>query len=118
LAPLSKEQIIKALRGLGLSSVDVQVYVFLASKGPHEMREITSVLNLSEDKVHGSLKELLSISIVKPSIEHPLEFNAMPFEEVIDLFIDVKKEQAKNIRESKKKLLSNWLPVIKNGSET
>lgn len=113
---MSKRRIIKALEGLGLSSEDVQVYVFLANKGSHKMREISSILELENDQVHRSLKELQSIGIVKPSIEHPLEFEAMPFEEVIDLFIEVKKEQAKNISESKKKLLSNWLIIMKKDS--
>ena len=113
---MSETQIIKALKSLGLSNVDVQVYVFLASKGPHKMREIASILNLCEEKINKSLKELQSISIIKPSIEYPLEFNAIPFEEMIDLFIEVKKEQAKNIQNSKKKILSNWLIIMKNNS--
>ena len=113
---MSKVQIIRALKGLGLSSVDVQVYVFLASKGPHRIREIESALKLNEEMAHRSLKDLQSISIVKASIQHPLEFNAMPFEELIDLFIEVKKEQAKNIQENKKELLSNWLTIMKKNS--
>jgi len=113
---LSKERIIKALKGLGFSNIDTQVYVFLAIEGPHDVREITVALNLHESKVYGSLKDLQSIEIVKPSIEHPLEFIALPFEEVLDLFIEVKKEQAKTMKESKKELLSKWKTVLKKNS--
>ena len=110
---LSKERIIKAMKGLGLMQVAAQIYVFLAEEGPHRMEEIALALNLPEEKVDRSLKELQSISIVKASIDHPLNFMAMPFEEVIDLFIEVKKEQAKTMQESREELLSSWREAIK-----
>ena len=111
---LSKERIIKALKGFGFSNIDTQVYVFLATEGHHKVREITLALNLLESKVYESLKELQSIEIVKASIGHPLEFIAIPFEEMIDLLIDVKKEQAKTMQENKKEILSSWKALIKN----
>jgi hypothetical protein len=37
----------------------------------------------------------------------------LPFEEVIDLFIEVKKEQAKTMQESREELLSSWRETIK-----
>jgi sugar-specific transcriptional regulator TrmB len=110
---MSKERVIKALKGLELSSVDVQVYIFLARTGPQKMAEIALALDLPENKVDRSLKELQSISIVKASIEYPLEFVALPFEDVIDLFIEVKKEQAKTMQDSREELLSSWKETIK-----
>ena len=110
---LSKERVTKALKGLGLSSIDVQVYSYLARTGSQKMREIALTLNLPENKVDRSLKELQNIRIVKASIEYPLEFVAMPFEDAIDLFIEVKREQAKTMQESRKELLSSWRKTIK-----
>jgi sugar-specific transcriptional regulator TrmB len=114
---LSKERVIKALKVLGLSSIDAQVYVFLAKNGPHELREIASALNLHERKTHRSLKDLQDMTIVKASIQHPLEFMAIPFEGVIELFIEVKKEQAKAIQESREELLSSWRAITKKEPE-
>lgn len=110
---MSEERIIKALKGLGLSNIDTKVYIFVAKEGPHRMEEIALALNLPEEKVDRSLKELQSISIIKDSIEYPLEFVAMPFEKVIDLFIEVKREQAKTMQESREELLSSWKKTIK-----
>ena len=110
---MSKERIIKALKGLGLSNIDTQVYIFVAKEGSHRIGEIALALNLPEEKVDRSLKELQSISIVKASIDRPLNFMAMPFEEVIDLFIEVKKEQAKTMQKSREELLSSWKKTIK-----
>ena len=113
---MSKERIVKALEQLGLSNIDAQVYVFLAKNGPHELRDIASALNLQERKVHRSVKDLQDMTIVKPSIKHPLELIAVPFEEVIELFIEIKKEQAKAIQESREELLSSWKFITKKDS--
>jgi len=37
---MSRERIINTLKGLGLSQVDAQVYVFLAKQGSHKTKEI------------------------------------------------------------------------------
>jgi sugar-specific transcriptional regulator TrmB len=113
---MSKERIINTLVGLGLSQVDAQVYVFLAEQGPHKMSEIALALNLHEKKVYTSLKDLQRKSIVEASIQYPLEFMAVPFEEVIDFFIEIKKERAKVIRESREGLLSSWRAITKKES--
>jgi hypothetical protein len=73
---------------------------------------LSRALNLPENKVDRSLKEFQDISIVKASVEYPLEFVAMPFEEVIDLFIEVKREQAKTMKENREELLSSWRETI------
>ena len=73
-------------------------------------------MNLDKEDTYTSLKDLQSISIVKASIQHPLEFIAIPFKEVIDLFIEVKKDQAKTMKKNKEELLSNWLTIIKKNT--
>ena len=114
---MSKGRVIKALKGLGLSSIDVQVYVFIARTGHQNTEEIALALNLPESETQRSLKDLQGISIVKASIEYPLEFVAVPFEEVIDLFIEIKKEQAKIMQENKEELLSSWRKMTKDSPE-
>ncbi len=113
---MSKERIIKALNGLGLTKDDADVYLFLATQGPHKIREIAFALNLLEGTIDRALKDVQSLSIVKASIDNPLEFVAVPFEDVIDLFIEVKKEQTKTMQEQKEELLANWKTMIKKNS--
>jgi sugar-specific transcriptional regulator TrmB len=117
LVVLSKERLNKALRGLGLSSVDVHVFVFLARTGPQTMREIASALNLPERKARRSLKDLQNLNIVQASVEYPLEFMAVPFEEVVNLIIEVKKEQAKTLQASKEELISSWRSITEKDYE-
>jgi predicted transcriptional regulator len=117
LGKLSKGRVIKALKELGLSSIDVQVYVLIARTEHQNIKEIALALNLPESKAQRSLKDLQSLSIVKASIEYPLEFEASPFEEVINLIIEVKKEQAKAMQQAKEELLSSWRKITKEGPE-
>jgi sugar-specific transcriptional regulator TrmB len=114
---LSKERVFIALKELGFSNSDAQVYVFLAKHGPHRTEEIALALNLHERKVHRSLKELQSQKLVTASVEEPLNFFALAFEELIDLFIKMKKEQAKVVQESKEELLSSWRVLTEKESE-
>lgn len=114
---LSRERIINALKGLGLSNIDTQVYVFLANKGPHKIRETAAVLEIDERKVRRSLKDLQRTGIIKASIEYPREFIAVPFEEVINIIIEVKKEKAKALQASKKELLSSWRSITEKNNE-
>jgi len=110
---MSKERIVKALEQLGFSKTDTQVYIFLAKNGPHELRDIASALSLFERKVRRSLRDLQTQKMIRVSIENPLEFIAIPFEEIINLFIEIKKEKAKAMQESKEELLSTWRSIVK-----
>ena len=55
---LSRERIIKALEGLGLTQDDILVYVFLAKNGSHDEIEITEMLGFHVRQTLRSLKNL------------------------------------------------------------
>ena len=110
---MSKERIIKALKWLGLSNIDVQVYIFLANSGPHTQERIVESLKTKKRMIQYSLKNLQDIEIVKHTNEFPEHYSAMTFKEVLDLFIEVKKEQAKTMKESREELLSSWKALIR-----
>ena len=114
---LSRERIINTLKGLGLSNIDIQVYIFLAKNGPHELRDVASALKLKNRAITRSVKDLQGMTIVTASIQHPLEFMALSFDDVINLLIEVKKEQAKAMQQSKRELLSNWRKITKERPE-
>ena len=115
---LSEERITSALKGLGLSTIDIQVYVLLAKNGPSKIQKIVKKLNLEIETLDRSLKDLNSIGVINFSIKEPIKFAAIPFEELIDLFIEVKREQAKTMKKNKEKVLSNWKTMLKKDSLT
>jgi len=113
---MSEKRILKALNSFGLTKNDAVIYIFLAKRGTHKIRDIASVLNLTESNIHKSLKDLLNRKLVKTSSEYPLGFVAVPFEQVIKLIIEVKKEQAKSLQASKEELLSTWRSITEKAS--
>ncbi len=102
--------------GLGLSETDAQVYIFLALNGPHKAKDITRELSLYDKRLYRSLKNLQDKNIIKATFDHPAVFSAVPFEEILDLLAEIKKEQAQALREVREELLSNWKHLIKNNS--
>ena len=110
---MSKKRINKILRELGFSLIDIQVYIFLANNGPSTEKDIVASLQIEEEKIYQTLNSLQDIEIVKTSEEYPLKYSVLPFEDVLDLFIEVKREQTKTMQESREELLSNWKKTIK-----
>ncbi len=113
---MSLERIFKALVSLGLSQTDARVYIYLATKGPKKARDIINNLTINKRQIYRSLKRLQNKAVIIANDEHPAEFSALPFEEVLDLLIKIKKEQAQAVHETKKEILSSWLTMMKKTS--
>ena len=108
---------IRALVDLGLSKMDAEVYVHLAKKGPIEIMNLAKVLKFSKQKLTRSLNNLQSKGIVIANLEGSTLFSALPFEQTIELLMEIKTEQAQIMQESKEELLSSWQKMAKERSE-
>ena len=64
-----------------------------------------------------SLKRLQNKGITIANDERPFEFSAVPFEDVLDLLMEIKKEQAQALKESSKEALSSWRKIVEENSE-
>jgi sugar-specific transcriptional regulator TrmB len=104
---LSLERIIKSLVSLGLSQTDAQIYINLATEGPAKARNIINRLTINKRQVYRSLKRLRNKGIAITNDERPFLFSAVPFDVVLDLLMEIKKEQAKALQASKEELISD-----------
>jgi len=102
---------------LGLSEVDAQIYVFLALNGPCKAKDMTEKLSLYEEQLYRSLKNLRDKDVVKASIDYPAVFSAIPFEEILDLLAEIKKEQAQALSDVREELLNSWREMAQETSE-
>jgi sugar-specific transcriptional regulator TrmB len=93
---------------IDLSETDAQVYIFLALNGPHKAKEITKKMNLYKEQLYHSINNLKDKNIVKATLDYPAVFSAVPFEVVLDLLAEIKKEQAQALQEIRKDLLNSW----------
>ena len=110
---MSIERVKKPLIDLGLSDVDIQVYVFLSINGPHNAREIAKKMALLREQIYRSLRNMQKKNTVKANNDYPVLFTAVPFEELVMLLANLKKEEAQSLRDSREQLLSNWQKTIK-----
>ncbi len=108
---MSLERVVKALVDLGLPRIDAEVYVHLAKKWPIEIMNLTKVLKLSKQKLTCSLKNLQSKGIVTVNPDDNKLFSVLPFEQALNLLIEIKTEQAQLMQECKKELLSSWRKI-------
>jgi len=106
---MSLERVLKALASLGLSQTDSQVYIYLVTEGPAKARKIINSLTINKRQIYRSLKRLQNNGVTSANDERPSEFSAVPFEELLDLLVEVKKEQAKTLQASKEELISDFL---------
>ncbi len=93
------------LKSFELSDTDIQVYIFLAKKGPQREQELKNTLNLDRQKIHSSLWTLKRKSLITVTSEQYACFSATPFEKVLDMLTKLKIEEAVGIQQQKENLL-------------
>jgi sugar-specific transcriptional regulator TrmB len=100
---LSRERIVKTLEGFGISHDDIEVYMYLAKKGPKEENGLAKALQLTNQQLWKSIKNLKNKELVNSEPKQPTLYTALDFENALELLIRKKIEQAKNIENLKKK---------------
>jgi sugar-specific transcriptional regulator TrmB len=109
--------LLKALVNLGFADIDAEIYLFLANAGPQNGRNIAETLKLYKQQLYRSLKRLQTKGIIHATVKRPAQFSAIPFEKVLDLLVETKKEQALAWQASKDELLSTWRSVTQKDNE-
>jgi sugar-specific transcriptional regulator TrmB len=110
---LTQEWMFRTLIELGFNDVDAEVCLFLARMGPQKEKDIADSLRLKKQQIYRSLKRLKNKGIVNSSAERPAVFSSISFEEVLDLFLEVKKQQADALQKGREELLSRWQALTK-----
>jgi sugar-specific transcriptional regulator TrmB len=114
MSKLSLELAVKALKRLGLTEMDAQVYVYLAKKGPREEKELVNALKLTKRQLFFSLENLVDKGMVSSSPERSVKYSAIALEKVLDQYLKTRKEQVKALKASKDEFLSAWRSMIKD----
>jgi len=103
---------------LDLSQIDIQVYIYLATKGPVKARNIINNLTINKRQIYRSLKRLQNKGITMRNNEFSSEFSVVPFEKLLDLLLELKKEEAKSLQTSKEELILDFRAEKKNPMPT
>jgi predicted transcriptional regulator len=105
---MSLERIVTALVNLGLSNTDARVYIHLAIRGPSLTRNLGKSLKMNCVEILKSLKKLQNIGIVTDCKDNLGKSLALPFGQALEMLIEVKEKQAKEVKKRRKELLANW----------
>ena len=114
---MSQEKALKTLESLGFTQLDAKVYVFLAKKGPQKAGDVAKCLKIPKQSIYFIIKHLQSDGIVTSTVERPAKFSAVPFERVLDLFVNAKMEEAKQIQRNREVILSDWQSIALSETE-
>lgn len=114
---MSEKDITKFLQILGLSKREIQVYMFLAKSGVQSTSFVAKRLKMERVQAYRTFKKLQEKGFIEATLERPTRFTIVPFESLVDSFINAKKNEVLNLNEQKQNLLTAWNSISTPESE-
>jgi sugar-specific transcriptional regulator TrmB/CBS domain-containing protein len=108
---LSEKDITKFLQVLGLSKREIQVYMFLAKSGVQSTSFVAKRLKMERVQAYRTFKKLQEKGFIEATLERPTRFTIVPFEMLLEAFINAKKSEVASLNGQKESLLSTWRAV-------
>ncbi len=114
---MSEKDVTKFLQILGLSKREIQVYMFLAKSGVQSTSFVAKRLKMERVQAYRTFKKLQEKGFIEATLERPTRFTIVPFEALVDQFINAKKNEVTNLTDQKLSLLTAWQSVSAPESE-
>jgi sugar-specific transcriptional regulator TrmB/CBS domain-containing protein len=114
---LSEKDVTKFLQILGLSKREIQVYMFLAKSGVQSTSFVAKRLKMERVQAYRTFKKLQEKGFIEATLERPTRFTIVPFEALVDSFINTKKSEVANLTDQKQSLLTAWQSISAPESE-
>lgn len=105
---MSGNDIIQFLRNLGLSRRETDVYLFLAKHGVSSTSFVAKRLKIERVQAYRIFKKMQEEGFIATTLERPTRFTAVPFEELLESFINARKTEVQNLVDQKENLISSW----------
>jgi hypothetical protein len=115
---LSEETIRKVLKDFGLTDMETEIYFFVSKHGVLKGGEISKRTKIQKAQIYRALKSLQTKGLIESTLEFPARFTAVSLENIIDLSIKSKQEEAAKIAEKRKELLNYWQNIKTTGFES
>jgi len=105
---LSEKDVTRFLQILGLSKREIQVYMFLAKSGVQSTSFVAKRLKMERVQAYRTFKKLQEKGFIEATLERPTRFTIVPFENLVDSFINDKKNEVTTLTDQKQPLLTAW----------
>lgn len=114
---MSEKDVTRFLQILGLSKKEIQVYMFLAKSGVQSTSFVAKRLKMERVQAYRTFKKLQEKGFIEATLERPTRFTIVPFEALVDSFINSKKNEVTNLSEQKPTLSTAWQSISAPESE-
>jgi sugar-specific transcriptional regulator TrmB/CBS domain-containing protein len=114
---LSEKDITSFLQVLGLSKREIQVYMFLAKSGVQSTSFVAKRLKMERVQAYRTFKKLQEKGFIEATLERPTRFTIVPFEVLLETFINAKKNEIASLNEQKENLMAAWKTMSAPESE-
>src|SRR4030043_158827 len=114
---LSEKDVTKFLQVLGLSKREIEVYMFLAKSGVQTTSFVAKRLKMERVQAYRTFKKLQEKGFIEATLERPTRFIIVPFESLMETFINAKKNEVSTLNEQKQNLLTAWQSISAPESE-
>lgn len=114
---MSEKDVTKFLQVLGLSKREIQIYMFLAKSGVQSTSFAAKKLKMERVQAYRTFRKLQEKGFIEATIERPTRFTVIPFEALLDSFIESRRSEVESLNQKKEKLLSSWREVSVPESE-
>jgi len=92
----------------GLTPNEAKVYIYLAKYGHRRAVEIAKSIHTPRTETYRLLSSLQNKGLVTATFQHPIKFNAVPFDKALKMLINIEKERLRTFERKEKDLLSLW----------
>jgi sugar-specific transcriptional regulator TrmB/CBS domain-containing protein len=91
--------------------------MFLAKSGVQSTSFVAKRLKMERVQAYRTFKKLQEKGFIEATIERPTRFTIVPFERLLEAFINTKKSEIASLNERKEKLISTWRAISAPESE-
>ena len=92
--------------------------MFLARSGVQKAIDVSSSVKMHKAQVYRILKDLEKRGMVEQTFESPMRFTAVPFENLLNLLIKTKREEASSLEDEKDDLVAYWKSIVADEPST
>ena len=100
-----------------MSKRELQIYMFLAKSGVQSTSFAAKRLKMERVQAYRTFKKLQEKGFIEATLERPTRFTIVPFEALLDSFINAKKSEVTSLNEQKESLLASWRTMSAPESE-
>lgn len=98
----------RMLQESGLTTLEAEVYIFLAKYEPLTATEIAKLIKKDKAQIYRVLKRLQTKQFVESTLEFPTRFIAVTFEKILNKIMKDKKDELLFIKKSKNELIEHF----------